>query len=176
MNKIKNNFVISSKFFFTKVRNLLTSVEKSKKYLSVNKFIKDCYVSFTWSVLYIVLAFAVFYLFMNVKNLITIAESGTIITATLTVLIFTYASVLRNDEHTAIIEIGECFLKSTVNFIIGIIFLIGSGKTSDSIFNSPPLFPPPINIILYFIAYVILIVSIVYFIRGITNLLKKLYE
>lgn len=183
--RIKSTLVSS---LFTKVRNLFISVKNSKEYLFVEKNIKELYFSLTYSILVIFLAFAVFYLFMvgsfmwDVENLITIAELGTIITATLTVLIFTYASVLENDERTTIKKIGEYFLKSTVNFIIGIIFLIGFGKTllnTNNEFGVPDIifnFSIYINIILYLIAYAILLASIIYFTIGITNLLKKLYE
>src|SRR5574341_1389095 len=51
---------------------------------------------------------------MDVKNMVTIAERGTIISATLAVLTFTYSSCFENFAKKPIVKIGEQFLASTV--------------------------------------------------------------
>lgn len=118
----------------------------------------------------------------DVDKLISIAEGGIIIAATLTVLTFTYALTIESPKKEPIIKIGEYLFKATINFIIGIILLVG---LSDALINPSNFFGLPdivfditiyINFLFLISGFAILIVSMIFFAKGITGLLESLKE
>ncbi len=72
-------------------------------------------------------------------------EKGIILIATLAILTFTYALVLDNSKKDIVINSGKYFLKSVINFAVGMIFLTG---LRDNILN-------PKNTQLYQICYLL---------------------
>ena len=61
----------------------------------------------------------------NYNDIINYGERGTILIATLAILTFTYAVTFESPEKEAVREIGKNFFKSVLNFVVGLIFLIG---------------------------------------------------
>ena len=101
------------------------------------------------------------------------AINGTIVSATLALLTFTYALVLEPPIKREIIKIGENFLMSTLFFIIGIISL----NLAKEILNNTETFNSS-DLVAYFTlfggGFLILIASACYFAIGISILLYKI--
>ena len=118
----------------------------------------------------------------NVDQVISIGKEGILLIATISVLTFTYALASEYPERRNIIIAGKSFFKSVLNFTIGLIFLTGFSQIlnnpvnrlnfPESIFN----FVISINIILFLLGYVVLLISVIYFARGIDILLKSLHN
>jgi thiamine transporter ThiT len=108
---------------------------------------------------------------IDVTNMASIAERGTIISATLAVLTFTYASCFENPVKKHITKIGEYFLESTLLFLVGIIFLTGFGET---VIKGNPVVSNSVFIFFIFIVLT-LVISICFFVIGISDLLKQLF-
>ena len=112
----------------------------------------------------------------NYQYIINFAINGTIVSATLALLTFTYALVLEPPIKSEIIKIGEKFLMSTLLFIIGFIFLnsakgiLNNAETSIS----PDLVRFSIILLLLVGGILIQIASACYFAIGISKLLYKI--
>ncbi len=146
---------------------------------------------------FITICFFIFFAFMRLfllfqepdyKAIIDYGERGTILIATLAILTFAYAVALELPEREKITKIGKYFLKSVLNFVIGLIFLLGFSES----WKKPPdlsVFPgilfslfPSILVILSLIVMLIflfaglgmLILSAFYLGRGLYGLTKSL--
>lgn len=112
--------------------------------------------------------------------IISIVEKGAIIIATIAVLTFTYALTLDYPKKKLVTKSGKYFLKSVLNFIIGMIFLIGFRDYLDNPINTFGLldlifnFTTIIIFLLFSSGLLILISSAYFFAIGITDLLKSL--
>jgi len=166
------------------IKTKLTSVKDK-----IEDMIKNTYYSIIRNIIFVVLLITLAYLLvgffskeLKIEDLYNITQSGAIITATLALLTFSYASVLteKNNEKKDLTEIGIYFLKSTLNFIIGMMFLIGAGFSKpqtntfgipDTVYNIIDSYVP---ILLFFLAIMALIFSIVYFTKGILTFIKFL--
>ncbi len=165
------------------MKTKLTSIKDK-----IEDSIKITYYSIIRYVIYMVLVITLGYILVGFfsnelksNDIFSIVEKGAIVTATLALLTFTYASIFNenNNEKKHITEIGKYFLKSTLNFIIGMIFLVGAdffSKHKSNTFGLPEALYNFLNnyvpILIYFIAIMALIFSIVYFTKGILGLLK----
>ena len=115
------------------------------------------------------------------NNIIKFGEKGIILMATISILTFTYAMTLEYPKKNVVVNSGKCFLKSVLYFIIGMILLIGFRKKLDNPSTNKlglPEFVFDIEIIsmliLFFIGFVILLISAYSFAKGITDLLNSL--
>lgn len=166
------------------IKTKLTSIKDT-----IEDMIKNTYYSIIRNIIFAVLLITLAYLLIGFfsnelksEDILNITQSGAIVTATLALLTFSYASVLteKNNEKEDLTEIGKYFLKSTLNFIIGMMFLIGTGfsKPKTNTFGIPEtvynFFNIYVPILIFFIAIMALIFSIVYFTKGILNFLKFL--
>ena len=70
--------------------------------------------------------------------LISIGERGTLIIATIAILTFTYALTLDYPDKKDIQKSGKYFFKSALDFIIGMVFIIGFRDTAASPSNLIP--------------------------------------
>ena len=114
----------------------------------------------------------------SLDSVIPYVEKTAIIVATIAILTFTYSMTLEYPKKKQVMKSGEYFLKSFLNYIIGIIFVIG---LKDGLFNSVNFFNLPeqvyyIHLRLLFIFYlggiIMLIASAYFFAVGINDLLK----
>lgn len=114
----------------------------------------------------------------NFTSIISYGERGTILIATLVILTFTYAAALENRD--TVIRSGEYFLKSLLNFVVGMLFLTGF---KDYLINptnvlglSNIIFNFSIFLIsLFFLSgFVMLILSALFLVLGLMHLLKSL--
>lgn len=151
----------------------------------------------SFKVFYINLSYSMSYLFLFViiisyitgifspirdyNFLISGAINGIILSATLALLTFTYALVLNYPKRAYFINVGESFLKATLNFILGIIFIglfaLMLNRT-DNILHLPEFINNFILastlLIVFFIGLGALVMSVSFFSIGIGNLLKKI--
>ena len=113
-------------------------------------------------------------------NFIPIGEKVIILIATISILTFTYALTLEYPKKEVVANIGKYFFKSVLHFIIGMILLIGLRNNLDNPSNKLGLpefvidFGIICDYILFFIGFVILLISAYSFAKGITDLLKSL--
>lgn len=112
----------------------------------------------------------------NYQYIISFGINGTIVSATLALLTFTYALVLDYPIRRDIISIGKIFLRSTLFFIIGIISLNVVKEMMDNSekFASPDLMAEFTVIFLFFGGFLLLILSASLFAVGISKLLFKI--
>ena len=112
----------------------------------------------------------------NYQYIISFGINGTIVSATLALLTFTYALVLDYPIRRDIISIGKIFLRSTLFFIIGIISLNVVKEMMDSSekFASPDLIAEFTVFFLFYGGFLLLIVSASLFAVGISKLLFKI--
>ena len=161
----------------------------SKIFKKTTDKISIIYFIIIYTIILFFLVFAVAYLAIrlisldeNVAQVISIGKEGILLIATISVLTFTYALASEYPERRNIIVAGKLFFKSILNFTIGLIFLTGFSQIlnnpvnrfnlPESIFN----FVVSINIILFLLGYVVLLISVIYFARGIDILLKSLHN
>lgn len=113
-------------------------------------------------------------------SIISYGEKGTILIATLVILTFTYATTLEYPEKSIVIKSGKYFLKSALNFAVGIIFLIGF---KDSLINPTNVLGLPdilfvfskVLVFLFFLSGLgMLILSAFFLVLGLMDLLKSL--
>jgi hypothetical protein len=107
------------------------------------------------------------------NSIMNYAERGIILITTLAALTFTYATAaLESSEKTTAISSGKYFLKSLLNFVGGIIFLIACGDVRNN----------PSNLLLSAIAalitlyggLVMLLLSAYFLVLGVNDLSKSL--
>lgn len=112
----------------------------------------------------------------NYQYIISFGINGTIVSATLALLTFTYAQVLDYPIRRDIISIGKFFLRSTLFFIVGIIFLNVAKEMMDNSekFASPDLIAEFAVYFLFFGGLLLLILSASLFAVGISKLLFKI--
>ena len=112
----------------------------------------------------------------NYQYIISFGINGTIVSATLALLTFTYAQVLDYPIRRDIISIGKFFLRYTLFFIIGIIFLNVAKEFMDNSekFAYPELIAEFTVYFLFFGGFLLLILSASLFASGISKLLFKL--
>ena len=161
----------------------------SKIFKKTTDKISIIYFIIIYTIILFFLVFAVAYLAIrlisldeNVAQVISIGKEGILLIATISVLTFTYALASEYPERRNIIVAGKLFFKSILNFTIGLIFLTGFSQIlnnpvnrfnlPESIFN----FVVSINIILFLLGYVVLLISVIYFARGIDILLESLHN
>jgi hypothetical protein len=136
-----------------------------------------------WFLIFIIISFitGIFLPTRDYNFIISGAINGTILSATLALLTFTYALVLDYPKRAYIINVGEFFLKATLNFMLGIIFIGLFALVLNKADTMPPL-PEFINnfmlsltlFILFFIGIIALVMSVYFFSIGIASLLKKI--
>lgn len=162
------------------MKRVLEKLKKNKKtFEKIKNLIFNIFYVIINLTIYFALSVAIVSLFIeivsptrDVKTIISIAEEGTIITATLALLTFTYALAIESKESKDdIIKIGKYFLRSTLYFIVGIIFLTWFGEiiTKTSINLAYQMLVGTLGL-------VILFGSVIFFVVGITNLLQNLDE
>ncbi len=120
----------------------------------------------------------------NYDDIIKIGERGAVFLIAMTGLVFTYAGAVPeiSGKRDNIVKSGENFFNSTLNFIIGMIFLIGFRKALTNPVNTVGL--PEIlfalgNLVMFFfflMGFVWVIVSGYYFVVGIMHLSKPLKD
>lgn len=137
--------------------------------------------------LFIAIAFLKLFLLLkepDYEYILYFGERGTILIATLALLTFAYASVLDYPEKEAVRKSGKYFLKSVLNFVIGLIFSIGFRdvltRPPSNTFDLPDfviVFPFYIAVfVLLFSGLAMLILSAFYLTKGITGLTKSLKD
>ncbi|MCX9024525.1 MAG: hypothetical protein OIN85_00350 [Candidatus Methanoperedens sp.] len=145
---------------------------------------------FLMILLFIAEAFIKLFLLLNpnkepdYESIISFGERGTILIATLALLTFTYALALDNntEKKEAVRKSGEYFLKSVLNFVIGLLFLIGFRdiltKPPSNTFGLPDfVIASPFFIgmlVLIFGGLAMLILSALYLAQGLIGLIKSL--
>ncbi len=145
--------------------------------------LRKCY----FIIIYMLICSAMLYLFSlmasnnpDFDNIIKFGEKGIILIATISILTFTYAMTLEYPKKKVVVNSGRHFLKSVLYFIIGMILLIGFRKKLDNPSNKLGLpefvidFGIICDFILFFIGFIILLISAYSFAKGITDLLKSL--
>ena len=170
--------------FFERIKFKLSSFYRKcySKYFGV---FEDIYYYLIYFIVYIFLSVGVIILAIrtmfrdNFEELIEIAQMGAILTATLAMLTFTYATTFDYNVKTIgdkknLIHAGKYFYKSCLNFIIGIILITGFGEAFIHSIENNDMLRLVINGIFIFFSFIILIYSIVYFAVGIINSLKIL--
>ena len=180
----KHRILFSITDFLKKHNIFKKSPAISKLIDDVNKIL-ELWV-FTIIYFFIATAFSKLFIMMlsedpDFQSIILYGERIAILIATMAVLTFTYAVALEQ-EKSIIIKSGKYFLKSFLNFIIGMIFLIGF---RDVLINPSNVLHVPdfvfdLSIILTFIfmlsGFVMHILSAFFLASGITGLLKSLQK
>ncbi len=168
--------------FNKKIEKLIYSI--SPEIEKFKSLLRKCY----FIIIYSLICLAMLYLFSLIASnnpddfddIIEFGEKGVILIATISILTFTYALTLEHPNKNIVVNSGKHFLKSVLNFIIGMILLIGFRKILDNPSNNIglPEFVFDIVIvfmlILFFIGFVILLFSAYSFAKGITELSKSL--
>ena len=173
---------ISKKYRFIKNSKAI-SLEISKTRDNVKRWLSYYY----FAIVYLLIIAAFLKLSIMVASnepdyeyIISFGERCTILIATLSVLTFTYAAVLEDPKKDVTIQTGKYFFRAVLNFVIGIIFLIGF---RDVLTNQSNMFGLPdsvykftivMTIVLFFSGFVMLILSAYYLAFGITRLMKSL--
>ena len=163
-------------------------IEKFKYLISpetekLKSLLRTCY----FIIIYLFIGSAVLYIFSliathnpNFKNIIETGERVSILIATISILTFTYALTLEYPKKKVVVNSGKHFFKSVLNFIMSMILLIGIRKNLD---NPPNTFGLPefvidmeiiSTLILFFVGFVILLISAYFFAKGIRDLSKSL--
>ncbi len=163
-------------------------IEKFKYLISpeIKKLNSDLRKSY-FIVIYLFIGLAMLYLSSLIVThnpdfdyVIEIGEKVIILIATISILTFTYALTLEYPKKEVVLNSGKYFFKSVLDFIMGMILLIGFRKYLDNPSNKLGLpefvFDIVINsgIIFLFIGFIILLISAYYFAKGIRDLSKSL--
>ncbi len=153
--------------------------------------LKSSVYALIFTVLYMFLAMFVIFLFpllfsRDYELIINIAEFAIIGSGTLAILTFTYALVKgdRSGKYNNIVISGELLLKSTLTFIIGLGLLPGVGlmlKSPNPISSFLGMFAEYyetltsiVTVLILLIGVVSLVLSVVFFARGIRELIELL--
>jgi len=166
------------------LKNILLILNLLKKFFKEFKHMLN-HIYFIIIYMFIILAmFKIFSLIIPTEPdydyIISIGERGAVIIATIAVLTFTYSLTLDYPNKKVVQKCGKYFLKSALNFIIGMIFLIGFRdplSNSNNILSLPEIlfdFSTILMFIFFFSGFLILISSAYFFAIGITDLLKSL--
>ncbi len=142
--------------------------------------LKEYYIYISYLLLANFLIIALIYLVIEIASpsrnsdfIISTAIEGVIVSATLTVLTFTYALILDYPERVRIIKTGKIFLFSTLNFIIGLIYINISVEISHTT-SFIEFLDEYIAFFLLIIGLVLLMISAISFAVGISRLLQNL--
>ena len=169
------------------ITNFLKNVRKNPANEEFKKEIIYILYRYYFILIYFFITIAFLKLFILLKepdyeSVIYFGERGTILIATFALLTFAYASVLDYPEKEAVRKSGEYFLKSVLNFVIGLIFLIGFRdvltRPPSNTFDLPDfVIVLPFYIamfVLLFSGLAMLILSASYLTKGIIGLTKTL--
>lgn len=138
------------------------------------KNLKDWLDKYHFIIIYIIILISFMKLFLLIfskepdfQSIVSYGERGTILISTLAILTFTYALCLEYAERYSVIKSGKYFLKSVLNFALGIIFSIGF---RDSVINPTNIFGLPTIIFVFTI-----IIIYIFFFSGLSMLLLSAY-
>ena len=161
-----------------------TFFSKIKKSHILNSIIESLYHAQLITI-YLLVAFANIMLLTKIlspnesfDSVIPYVEKIAIIIATIAILTFTYSMTLEYPKKKQVIKSGEYFLKSFLNYAIGIIFVIGlnNGLTNPLNYFDLPDQVFYFHLIVLFMFYcsgiAMLIFSSYFFAVGINDLLK----
>lgn len=158
-------------FYITKAKIIFN---EDSTIMKLVKNLKDWLDRYNLIIIYIIILFSFMRLFLLIfskepdfQSIVSYGEKGIILISTLAILTFTYALCLEYPKKYLVIKSGKYFLKSVLNFALGIIVSIG---LKDSIINPTNFFGLPTIIFLFTI-----IILYIFFLSGLSMLLVSAY-
>jgi|GEM_PF-2430318 len=168
------------------VKKIEQKILEIKEHSAVSAIIEGIYF-IRFIIIYLLIAFAFIQLLSliispedKIDLIFSYVEKSIIIIATIVVLTFTYSLTLDYPKNKLVAKGGNYFLRSLLNYIISMIFLIGFKEplfTLSNVFNLPELvfyFSIFVIFLCYLSGLVMLILSAYFFATGMHYLLKSL--